>query len=266
MNTNKTQHEHLAELVYLISQLRFTSDQADLRKGEHWTVYAHPWPNDEDEQKFNAQITVTSAAEFESIEKMKLVIRRGNVSWLSRPLFRQSFNQHRMQFFLEGLPADMEPNFAVRLSLPRKWPKDLISKAKEIARSIADAASSWQQYEPAPLTASPEQSQERSLPRQHTYYPDDLPIVALLSEGLGDQAVLTIQTDSPEFDTADIRFEFQDETGEVTEAGEVTLSPFEQGQIWRGSYYLQQSFDTAVACIPSFEKTPKKTEESNDDL
>jgi hypothetical protein len=94
---------------------------------------------------------------------------------------------------------------------------------------------------------STDESRPKPKRESRTFYLSDVPVVALLEEVVGGEAVLTLETQAKELRGATVRFQWGKDIGEIK------LEPAETGATWSGQCKLTHSFKELAAVVPKFE-------------
>ncbi len=93
----------------------------------------------------------------------------------------------------------------------------------------------------------PDEPPPRPVGRSRVFTLPDRPVIAVLEEIVGGEAMLTLETGAKELSGATVRFEWGKERGEVK------LAPGETGGAWSGQCRLTRTFKELASAMPTFE-------------
>jgi hypothetical protein len=226
---NKPSAESLAELSDLVSQLRFSDRHADLRIGEHWRIYAHPWAS-ESEGYFDALINIIACQPEIECQGIRLWVEQGNIRWLPSSTINQ-----RGQFWFRRLPQSGW--YSMRLLIA-----DAPSMEEDEESGLIRLVGKGIHVDAEPI--------DENSPQQQKIFLTDRRIFASLERNEQGNCVITIQTEDPGLPKTIVRFSI------AGEFGEVELSP-EEG-IWSVHRLLSRPFREAERYALEFELTPLK--------
>jgi hypothetical protein len=247
-NTNPTL-ESYNELVRLVGDLDFTRDRADLRSGEYWRVYAHPWPAD-DEKFFDVLISLMPRLEEAGSAKgHRLTVYQGNVEFA--PSGMKNTNE-RGQIWFRHIPINIGSLRGQMMVRP-------VPSAQRAVRTRG--ALQGQRLRGAALAADAAERKhaEPEVRPPKLIYLSDRRVLALLEEGLSGEAVVTTQSREPEMAWSIAAFTFglelHDAILEPAESAEgayvdrcVLDAPFRAVESVSREFELVRSAASSIAC------------------